>query len=144
MPGLDGLALQQRLQGDEATPPVVFLIGHGDIPMSVRAIKSGAEDFLTKPVDEDTLLSAVAGALERHGAVLREWNKLNRLHRKIDALTVRELEVLRCVLSGARNKQIGAYLGIAEKTIKVHRKHVMGKLDVSTVADLAHYHSGHG
>jgi FixJ family two-component response regulator len=105
--------------------------------MSVQTIKAGAQDFLTKPVDENVLLTAVSNALEQHSAVLDEQDRLDDLRRKIDAVTPRELEVLRCVLSGARNKQIGFHLGIAEKTVKVHRGRVMEKLSASSVADLA-------
>ncbi len=137
MPGLDGLALQLHLVDSDSTLPVVFLSGHGDIPMSVQAIKAGAQDFLTKPVDENVLLSAVSNAIQWHTAILDELDMQDGLHRKIDVLTPRELEILRCVLSGARNKQIGFYLGIAEKTVKVHRGRVMEKLGASSVADLA-------
>lgn len=137
MPGLDGLALQQHLVALDSDLPLVFLSGHGDIPMSVKTMKAGAQDFLTKPVDEDVLLTAVSNALKRHNVILDEQDTLDGLRRKIDALTPRELEVLRCVLSGARNKQIGFYLGIAEKTVKVHRGRVMEKMGASSVADLA-------
>lgn len=137
MPGIDGLSLQEQLTERDGTTPVVFLTAHGDIPMSVRALKAGAADFLTKPVDEEVLLSAVHAALERHRSALAGRAAAEQLRRRFDSLTPRELDVLRCVLAGARNKQIGAYLDIAEKTVKVHRAHLMEKLGVATVADLA-------
>jgi FixJ family two-component response regulator len=138
MPGLDGLALQERMAATANAIPIVFLSGHGDIPMSVRAIKRGAEDFLTKPVDDKVLLDAVRAGLRRNRAAALEAEALSALRRRLDALTPRERQVLGRVLVGDRNKQVAARLGIAEKTVKVHRSRIMEKLGVSTVAQLAH------
>jgi two-component system response regulator FixJ len=136
MPDLDGMALQARL-GDQACDlPIVFLTGHGDIPMSVRAMKKGAFDFLTKPVDEDVLLGAVRQGLAQHRAERVARLELEALRVQMDMLTPREQAVLRGVIAGARNKQIGASLDIAEKTVKIHRGRAMQKLGVSSLAEL--------
>jgi FixJ family two-component response regulator len=136
MPELDGMGLQERLADKGVDLPIVFLTGHGDIPMSVRAMKKGAFDFLTKPVDEDVLLSAVRQALLQHRVARAERLEIEALRARADALTPREQEVLRGVIAGALNKQIAALLGIAEKTVKIHRGRVMQKLGASTVAEL--------
>ena len=129
MPGLDGLALQAELSARQASLPIVFLTGVGDIPMSVAAMKHGASDFLTKPVDETVLLEAIRHSLARQRTHLAERARLM-------SLTPREGEVLRWVIGGALNKQIAAHLGIAEKTVKIHRGRVMEKLAVGSVAEL--------
>ena len=136
MPDLDGMGLQARLADKRVDLPIVFLTGHGDIPMSVRAMKKGAFDFLTKPVDEDVLLGAVRQALAQHRADRAAWRELEALRAQLDLLTPREQEVLRGVIAGALNKQIAVRMGIAEKTVKVHRGRVMQKLGVSGVAEL--------
>lgn len=136
MPGQDGMELQVELAAREVDLSVVFLTGHGDIPMSVQAMRKGAVDFLTKPVDETALLDAIQRALDRHRAVRSERLQSQALQRRIGSLTPRELDVLRCVITGARNKQIAAHLGIAEKTVKIHRARVMEKLGVASVAEL--------
>jgi len=136
MPGLNGIDLYQQLVAQQCDIPVVFLTGHGDIPMSVRAIKAGAQDFLTKPVSEEDLLAAVESALERHCGMLEACSRNVQVHACLETLTPRELEVLRCMISGAPSKQIGAFLGIAEKTVKVHRGRVKGKLGVASMAEL--------
>ncbi len=136
MPDLDGMALQAELAARQVDLPIVFLTGHGDIPMSVRAMKGGAVDFLTKPVDEEVLLCAVRQALVRHRADRTERHVVQALRERLELLTPREQEVLRWVIAGALNKQIAAELGIAEKTVKVHRGQVMRKLGVRTVAEL--------
>ena len=136
MPELDGMGLQARLADKGDDLPIVFLTGHGDIPMSVRAMKKGAFDFLTKPVDEDVLLTAVRQALLRHSGERAERLEVEALRARVETLTSREQEVLRCVIAGALNKQIAADLGIAEKTVKIHRGRVMQKLGVSTVPEL--------
>jgi FixJ family two-component response regulator len=136
MPGLDGMGLQMRLTEEGADLPIIFLTGHGDIPMSVRAMKKGAFDFLTKPVDEDVLLSAVSGALLQHRAARAVRLEVEELRARVETLTLREQEVLRCVIAGARNKQIAYYLGIAEHTVKIHRGRIMKKLGLATVTEL--------
>lgn len=136
MPGLDGLALQQALARTRCTMPVIFLTGRGDIPMSVRAIKAGAADFLTKPVDVDVLLGALRKAFEENARRREEQVAQDAVRARVQTLTERELDVLRHLLTGALNKQIGGDLEIAEKTVKVHRGRVMEKMGVSSVAEL--------
>jgi FixJ family two-component response regulator len=136
MPGIDGLELQARLEQERQGAPIVFLTGHGDIPMSVRAVKAGAADFLTKPVDEAVLLAAVNDAVASHRQRLCETEVIEAIRQRIASLTPREQEVMRCVITGAANKQIAGDLGIAEKTVKIHRSRVMKKLEVSSVAAL--------
>ena len=138
MPGLDGLELQRALQASGCDLPVLFLTGHRDIPSSVRAIKAGAVDFLTKPVEDEALLAAVRRALETGRAARRANRGRDDARRRLETLTPREREVLEGVVAGKLNKQIAADLGIAEKTVKVHRGRVMHKLEVSSVADLVH------
>jgi FixJ family two-component response regulator len=136
MPGIDGLELQSLLEETGQRLPIVFLTGHGDIPMSVRAIKAGAADFLTKPVEEAVLLAAVADAVALHRQNLADVEAAEAICRRIASLTPREHEVMRCIITGAANKQIAAELGIAEKTVKIHRSRVMKKLEVASVAAL--------
>jgi FixJ family two-component response regulator len=136
MPGLDGMGLQALLAERDFDLPIIFLTGHGDIPMSVQAMKRGAFDFLTKPVDEEVLLTAVRQALSRSRADHRERLEAEALRARLGTLTPREHEVMQRVIMGALNKQIAAQLGIAEKTVKVHRGQVMRKLGVTTVAEL--------
>ncbi|MBT8430432.1 MAG: response regulator [Gammaproteobacteria bacterium] len=136
MPGIDGLELQARLEQEGQGAPIVFLTGHGDIPMSVRAVKAGAADFLSKPVDEAVLLAAVNDAVALHRQRLCETEVIEAIRQRIASLTPREKEVMRCVITGAANKQIAGDLGIAEKTVKIHRSRVMKKLEVSSVAAL--------
>ncbi len=139
MGGLSGTGLQARLVADGCDLPIVFLSGHGSIPLSVGAMKQGAVDFLTKPVDDEVLLAAVRQSLARHEAMVRRRTELAAARERMASLTARELEVMRCVLSGALNKQIASRLGIAEKTVKVHRARVMEKLDIGSVADLVRF-----
>lgn len=134
MEGLSGLELQKHLVKSRMTCPIIFLTGHGDVPMSVQAMKEGAFDFFTKPVDDKELLESVSSALETHERILSGTDCPFR--DRLGALTAREFEVMRCVLGGALNKQIAAHLGIAEKTVKVHRGRVMHKLGVESVAEL--------
>ena len=136
MPELSGLELQRMLSALDCERPIIFLTGHGDIPMSVQAMKQGAADFLTKPVDEGNLLEAVRGAIEKDRAVRLKRAELTKLRRRLVRLTPREREVLDHVVSGRLNKQIAADLGTVEKTIKVHRAHIMEKLEVRSVAEL--------
>jgi FixJ family two-component response regulator len=136
MPGLDGLALQQAIMAEGSHRPVIFITGKGDIPTSVRAMKAGATDFLTKPVTDEDLLGAVARAVEQDSKVRQVEADLNLIRAKIATLTPREREVLTHVVAGRLNKQIAGDLGTVEKTIKVHRGRVMEKLGVRTIADL--------
>ena len=136
MPGTDGLALQAELVRRGVDLPILFLTGHGDIPMSVRAMKAGAVDFLAKPVDDAVLLKAVREALALARARRASAAELESLRRRLDSLTPREREVLEHLLAGKLNKQIAAALGTVEQTIKVHRGRVMEKMDVASMADL--------
>ena len=136
MPELDGLALQQRLADAGKPLPIVFLTGHGDIPMSVKAIQHGAIDFLTKPVNGDALLRAVRAAVQRATQQHEETTAIASLRQRFAALTPREREVLQHVVAGRLNKQIAADLGTGIQTIKIHRGHVMQKMGVHSLADL--------
>jgi two-component system, LuxR family, response regulator FixJ len=136
MPGLDGMALQARLSQNDYCMPIIFITGHGDIPMSVRAMKNGAVDFLPKPFDDGQLLEAVTKAVEKDASAKADRNETERVLGLLKELTPREFEILRHVSAGLMNKQIAFKLGIAEKTVKVHRGHVMEKLRVSSVAEL--------
>jgi FixJ family two-component response regulator len=135
---MDGFELQASLAAGPVARPVIFLTGHGDIPSSVRAMKAGATDFLTKPVDAVELLAAVAGAIERDAAAREERARRDVLQRRFDSLTPREREVLEHVVAGRLNKQIAGDLGAAVKTVKVHRGRMMKKMGVTTVVDLVH------
>jgi FixJ family two-component response regulator len=136
MPRLDGLQLQDRLIEEGSLLPVIFLTGHGDIPMSVRAMKSGAVDFLTKPVQDADFLRAVRAALELAGARAAESEQVSEIQSRVNRLTPREREVMDLVVAGLLSKQIAARLGTAEQTIKVHRMRVMEKMEVQSVAEL--------
>jgi len=136
MPGLNGLELQQALAAANRQLPIVFITGHGDVPMSVRAMKAGAEDFLPKPFDDEELLKAVARALNKSQREQNERTEVAEIRRRLSSLTPREREVLCHVVAGQLNKQIAADLSIAEKTIKVHRGRVMEKMGASSLAGL--------
>jgi FixJ family two-component response regulator len=136
MPGLDGLQLQQRLAERGGVLPIIFLTGHGDIATSVRAMKQGAVDFLTKPIDDEALLVAVRQAIKHSTLLDRDRGELADIEQRLATLTPREREVLGHLLSGKLNKQIAASLGTVEKTIKVHRARVMQKMRAPTVAAL--------
>jgi FixJ family two-component response regulator len=136
MPDLNGLELQQALGAADRRLPIVFITGHGDIPMSVRAMKAGAMDFLSKPFDAKDLLAAIERALATAEARVLEQLGAAEAKRRLATLTPREHEVMLHVIRGELNKQIAAALGAAEKTIKVHRGRVMHKLQVQSVADL--------
>jgi FixJ family two-component response regulator len=136
MPGLDGLQLQEALARKGSDMPIIFLTGHGDIPMGVRAMKRGAIDFLTKPVNDEDLLKAIRAAIEKDRIQRQSRAELDDIRERLATLTPREHEVLCHVIAGKLNKQIGAELGAAEKTIKVHRGRVMQKMKVPSVAEL--------
>ena len=137
MPGMTGIELQEALAKSGAPLPIVFLTGHGDIPTSVKAMRYGAEDFLTKRTPREKLLAAVQRALERDARSRKERKRLRELHALFDQLTPREREVLTHVLTGQLNKQIAADLGIDERSVKRHRTSLMSKLQVQSVAQLA-------
>lgn len=137
MPDMDGIDLQQSLRDRGIPMPVVFLTGHGDVPATVRAMKNGAEDFLTKNAPREDLIDAVQRALERDRAARDDAGRLDRMRGLFGALTSREREVLHLVLQGRLNKQIAADLGIHERTVKLHRTNLTHKLGVHSVAELS-------
>jgi FixJ family two-component response regulator len=136
LPHFDGFALQARLSGNGAVPPIIFITGHGDVPMSVKAIKKGAVDFLLKPFNKKTLHAAIINALELDKQNLKEEYHQKKICDRIAVLTPREKEVMHEVITGKLNKQIAIKLGTAEKTIRKHRGRVMKKLGLSSVAEL--------
>jgi FixJ family two-component response regulator len=136
MPGMSGLEVQQRLAAAGICLPVIFLTGHADVEMTVRAMKAGAVEFLTKPFHEQELLDAIQAALQRHRIERKSRAEYYALRTRYDSLTPRESEVFPLVTGGLLNKQIAAELGASEKTIKLHRAHVMHKMDAGSLADL--------
>jgi FixJ family two-component response regulator len=136
MPALNGLELQRILAKIGSVLPIIFLTCHGDIPKSVQAMKHGASDFLTKPVNDENLLAAIRVAIEKDRALRREHTELSEIRARLATLTPREREVLEHVVTGKLNKQIAADLGTVEQTVKVHRARVMEKLKVQSLAEL--------
>jgi len=136
MPGLSGLDLQKRMADAGTDIPIVFLSGHADIPMSVRAMKAGAAEFLTKPVREQDLLDAIQEALERDRLAGSRHEEISDLQSRFDSLTARERDVMKHVTAGLLNKQIAGELGIQETTVKIHRHHVMEKMKATSLAEL--------
>jgi FixJ family two-component response regulator len=136
MSGLSGMDLQKDLNKADYHMPIIFITGHGNIPMSVEAMKKGAVDFLTKPFDDKELLQAVESAIEKDRGAKAKRAEVYDIRRRIELLTSRELEVLRYVITGMLNKQIALKLGIAEKTVKIHRGRIMEKLRANSVAEL--------
>jgi FixJ family two-component response regulator len=136
LPGLSGLDLQQKLVEAKVDLPIIFMTGHGDIPMSVRAMKAGAVEFLTKPFNDQDLLDAIQQALARDGAARQRQSEISGLRQRYESLTPREREVFSLVVSGLLNKQTAAELGTSEKTIKTHRAQVMQKMNANSLADL--------
>jgi FixJ family two-component response regulator len=135
LPGLSGLELQKQLAG-RTYMPIIFITGHGDIPMTVQAMKAGAVEFLTKPFEDDALLNAIRGAIERSRAALRVDTERRVLKDCYESLTPREREVMALVVSGLLNKQVGGELGISEITVKAHRGQVMRKMKADSLPDL--------
>jgi FixJ family two-component response regulator len=138
LPDLSGLDLQRELVRTEAPIPIIFITGHGDIPMSVRAIKEGAVEFLTKPFRDQDLLDAVQHAVGTDRAARKERARVTEVRRRYQSLTKREREVMKLVVSGLLNKQIAAELGSSEVTIKIHRGQVMRKMRAQSIVELVH------
>ncbi len=138
LPGLDGLALQRRLAQDGPALPIVFLTGHGDIPMSVQAVKAGAVDFLTKPVSAESLLAAVRAGVAQDALARRSLSETVALRERFAGLTQREREVLAALAAGKLNKQIAGDMNIVEQTVKFHRARIMERMQAHTVAELMH------
>jgi FixJ family two-component response regulator len=136
MPGLSGLELQQMIGPDRLNMPIIFITGHGDIPMTVQAMKAGAAEFLTKPINDEALLAAIRHAIDRSRAELQDNAETNGLQDRYGSLTPREREVMTLVVSGLLNKQVGIKLGISEITVKAHRGKMMQKMGANSLADL--------
>lgn len=136
LPGLNGLELQKELAVQHIDMPIIFITGHGDIPKSVQAMKAGALEFLTKPIDNDALISAIRNALERSRLMIAQEAEMRELRDRYAALTPREQQVMALVVAGLLNKQVGGELGISEITVKAHRGQVMQKMKANSLADL--------
>jgi FixJ family two-component response regulator len=136
LPGMSGIELQRSLISNGANIPIIFITGHGDIPMSVEAMKAGAMEFLTKPFRGQELLDAIHNAIGRNRTTRQEETRLADLQRRLDALTLRERQVMHRVIAGLLNKQIAAELGASERTIKIHRANVMRKMGAESLPDL--------
>jgi FixJ family two-component response regulator len=136
LPGLTGLDLQKLVAGERTDMPIIFITGHGDVPMTVQAMKAGAVEFLTKPFNDDVLLTAIRAALERSRVALSLEAEMRVLRDRYASLTQREQQVMALVVSGLLNKQVGGELGISEITVKAHRGKVMQKMKADSLADL--------
>ena len=136
LPDLNGLELQKLIGSERIDMPIIFITGHGDVPMSVQAMKAGAVEFLTKPFDDEVLLTAIRHAIKRSAAVLDDQAEIKALRSSYESLTAREQDVMRLVVAGMLNKQIGLRLGISEITVKAHRGKMMQKMKADSVADL--------
>jgi len=136
LPDLDGLELQKLIASERTDMPIIFITGHGDVPMTVKAMKGGAVEFLTKPFDDEVLLSAIRHALKRSAVVQDDQAETSALRSSYESLTPREREVMQLVVAGMLNKQIGLNLGISEVTVKAHRGKMMQKMKAESLADL--------
>jgi FixJ family two-component response regulator len=136
LPGLNGLDLQKRVAAERTEMPIIFITGHGDVPMTVQAMKAGAQEFLTKPFSDEVLLAAIRQALERSRIALGREMEMRGLKDRYASLTDRERQVMALVASGKPNKQVGSELGISEITVKAHRGRVMEKMKADSIADL--------
>jgi FixJ family two-component response regulator len=136
LPGLNGLELQKQLAVEPVNMPIIFITGYGDVPKSVQAMKAGALEFLTKPLDNDALISAIRKALERSRLALAQYAEMRELKARYSSLTSREHQVMALVVSGLLNKQVGGELGISEITVKAHRRQVMQKMKADSLATL--------
>ena len=136
LPGLDGLALQRLVAGERTDMPIIFITGHGDVPMTVQAMKAGAVEFLTKPFKDDVLLAAIRAALDRSRVALSLAAEMRILRDRYESLSQRERQVMALVVSGLLNKQVGGELGISEITVKAHRGKVMQKMKADSFAEL--------
>ncbi len=136
LPGLSGLDLQKRVAGERTDMPIIFITGHGDVPMTVQAMKAGAVEFLTKPFGAEALLRAIRNAIERSRTALNKEEELGTLRESYASLSRRERQVMSLVVSGKPNKQVGGQLGISEITVKAHRGKVMRKMKAGSLADL--------
>ena len=139
LPDINGLALQDAMAGRKLAIPIIFITGHGDIPMSVKAMKAGAIDFLPKPFTEKKLLNAITQAISKNKIQIKEQTEISKIKRRIKTLSPRELEVFRLVAKGMLSKQIAFKRGITLQTIKVHRSRVMQKMQAKTVTELIHF-----
>ncbi len=144
LPDLNGLELQARVSAEQTSLPIIFITGHHDVPTTVRAMKAGAVEFLTKPFNDEVLISAVRNALERSQAAQQHDAQLRALRDSYASLSRREREVMACVVSGLLNKEVGSQLGISEITVKAHRGKVMQKMKASSLAALVNMAAGLG
>jgi FixJ family two-component response regulator len=136
LPDLSGLDIQQRISDHKSSTPIIFITGYGDIPTSVRAMKAGAAEFLTKPINDELLVKAIRDAVHRSQANLKREGVQRQLQERFDLLSKREREVMNLVVKGLMNKQVGFELGISEITVKAHRGRVMEKMHATTFVDL--------
>ena len=139
MPGKSGMQLQEDLSNTSSTLPIIFITGHGSLPMGVQAMKKGAIDFLSKPFDDDQLMAAVGAAIEKSRRAKADRAECDAVQGKVNLLTKREREILHHVITGMPNREIAFSLGIAEQTVKIHRSHIMEKLGAHSVAELVRF-----
>jgi FixJ family two-component response regulator len=144
LPGLNGLELQSAIAGDRTDMPIIFITGHADVPMTVKAMKAGAVEFLTKPIAEDVLINAIGSAIARSRMTLDQESESQALRGLYAKLTPRERDVMNLVVRGLLNKQVGGELGMAEITVKAHRGQVMRKMKAASFADLVNMAAGLG